>query len=133
MRVISVSPDSVTTTPNATMTGLAAPSRGSSELSTWTVDMPAEATGPEHSVSREQVWTVTTGTLEVTCDGRTERVTTGQTLVLPPDVPRTISAPRTLRGPRRDARGRRRHGHGRGGHPRTALGALGAPGAQEAP
>lgn len=93
MRVISVSPDRVTTTPNATMTGLAAPSRGSSELSTWTVDMPAEATGPEHSVSREQVWTVTTGTLEVTCDGRTERVATGQTLVLPPDVPRTISAP----------------------------------------
>ncbi|MFD6180875.1 cupin domain-containing protein [Streptomyces goshikiensis] len=93
MRVISVSPDSVTTTPNATMTGLAAPSRGSSELSTWRVDMPAAATGPEHSASREQVWTVTAGSLEVTSGGRTERVATGQTLVLPPDVPRTISAP----------------------------------------
>ncbi|MFD8980432.1 cupin domain-containing protein [Streptomyces sp. NPDC059564] len=92
MHVISVSPDDVTVSPNATMTGLAAPSRGSRELSTWHVDMPAGATGPEHSVSREQVWLLTAGSLEVTCDGRTEKVTAGQTLVLPPDVLRRIHA-----------------------------------------
>ncbi|MCX4527399.1 MULTISPECIES: cupin domain-containing protein [unclassified Streptomyces] len=93
MRVISVSPEHVITTPNATMTAFAAPSRGSSELSTWHVDMPAGSAGPEHSVSREQVWTLTAGALEVTCDGRTQKVTAGQTLVLPPEVLRTISAP----------------------------------------
>ncbi|UQX01607.1 cupin domain-containing protein [Streptomyces sp. RerS4] len=91
--MISVSPDNVTVSPNATMTGLAAPSRGSSELSTWHVDMAAGATGPEHRVNREQVWLLTAGSLEVTCDGRTEKVTTGQTLVLPPDVVRRIHAP----------------------------------------
>ncbi len=97
MRVIAASPDHVTTTPNATMTAFAAPSRGSSELSTWLVDMPAGATGPEHSVSREQVWTLTAGTLEITCEGRTEKVTAGQTLVLPADVPRRIHCAETFR------------------------------------
>ncbi|MFJ9939445.1 cupin domain-containing protein [Streptomyces erythrochromogenes] len=97
MYVITVSPEHVTTTPNATMTGFAAPSRGSSELSTWQVDMPAGATGPEHSASREQVWTLTAGSLEVTFEGRTERVTAGQTLVLPADAARRIHAPETFR------------------------------------
>ncbi|MFC9814478.1 cupin domain-containing protein [Streptomyces virginiae] len=95
--MITVSPEHVTTTPNATMTGLAAPSRGSSELSTWQVDMPAGATGPEHSVSREQVWTLTAGSLEVAFEGRTEKVAAGQTMVLPADAARRIHATETFR------------------------------------
>ncbi|MGW7613843.1 cupin domain-containing protein [Streptomyces sp. NPDC054766] len=75
------------------MTGLAAPSRGSSELSTWTVAMEAGQTGPEHSISREQVWAVTTGVLQVTCAGRTEKITAEQTFVPPPDVLRQVHAP----------------------------------------
>ncbi|GAA3398813.1 cupin domain-containing protein [Streptomyces roseoviridis] len=55
--------------------------------------MTAGATGPEHSVSREQVWTVTAGTLEVTCGGRTERVTAGRTVILPPGPVRRVHAP----------------------------------------
>ncbi|MFD6231788.1 VOC family protein [Streptomyces sp. NPDC060232] len=93
VRVVTPSPGDVTVSPNATMTGLAAPSRGSAELSTWTVAMEAGATGPEHSISHEQVWTVTAGSLEVTCDGRTEKATAGQTLILPPAVVRRIHAP----------------------------------------
>ncbi|MFD9405466.1 VOC family protein [Streptomyces sp. NPDC059989] len=93
MHVITPTPESVTASPNATMTGLAAPSRGSAELSTWTVAMEAGQTGPEHSVSREQVWTVTAGVLEVTCGDRTEKVASGQTLVLPPDALRRVHAP----------------------------------------
>ncbi|MFG2773481.1 VOC family protein [Streptomyces sp. NPDC048350] len=93
MVVITPSTDHVTTSPNATMAGLAAPSRGSSELSTWTVTMDAGATGPEHSISREQVWTVTAGALEVTCLGRTEKVAAGQTVILPPGLLRRIHAP----------------------------------------
>ncbi|WP_330294262.1 AraC family ligand binding domain-containing protein [Streptomyces sp. NBC_00503] len=38
---------------------------------------------PEHSISRAQVWTVTAGTLEVTCRGRTVKVAAGRTLILP--------------------------------------------------
>ncbi|MEH6376676.1 VOC family protein [Streptomyces sp. KLMMK] len=93
MHVIAPTAGNVTDSPNARMTGLAAPSRGSTELSTWTVAMEAGRTGPEHSVSREQVWTVTSGVLEVTCDGRTEKIAAGQTLVLPPDALRRVHAP----------------------------------------
>ncbi|WKD35988.1 VOC family protein [Streptomyces xanthophaeus] len=93
MAVITPSTDHVTVSPNATMAGLAAPSRGSTELSTWTVRMDTGATGPEHSISREQAWTVTAGALEVTCLGRTEKVTAGQTLILPPGHLRRIHAP----------------------------------------
>ncbi|WP_349294414.1 VOC family protein [Streptomyces sp. HU2014] len=92
--VITPTAEDVTESPNARMTGLAAPSRGSAELSTWTVAMEAGRTGPEHAVSREQIWTVTAGTLEVTCAGRTEQVSAGQTCVLPPDTLRRIHAPR---------------------------------------
>ncbi|MFE5870236.1 VOC family protein [Streptomyces roseifaciens] len=93
MHVIAPAAGNVTDSPNARMTGLAAPSRGSTELSTWTVAMEAGRTGPEHSVSREQVWTVTAGVLEVTCDGRTEKIAAGRTLVLPPDALRRVHAP----------------------------------------
>ncbi|MGW4893054.1 VOC family protein [Kitasatospora sp. NPDC004240] len=92
MHVITPTAENVTESPNARMTGLAAPSRGSAELSTWTVAMEAGRSGPEHVISREQVWTVTAGVLEVTCDGRTEKVTVGQTLVLAPDVVRRVHA-----------------------------------------
>ncbi|WP_301368061.1 cupin domain-containing protein [Streptomyces xanthophaeus] len=94
--MISASPENVTATPNATMTGFAAPSRGSSELSSWHVAMPAGSTGPEHSVSREQVWILTAGSLEVTCAGRTEKAAAGQTLLLPPDTLRRIHAAETF-------------------------------------
>ncbi|WP_309032723.1 MULTISPECIES: VOC family protein [Streptomyces] len=93
LRVVIPSADDVTVSPNATMTGLAAPSRGSAELSTWTVVMEADASGPEHSVDREQVWTVTAGALEVTCDGRTEKVPAGHTFILPPGLVRRVHAP----------------------------------------
>ncbi|WP_371617318.1 cupin domain-containing protein [Streptomyces sp. NBC_00454] len=92
MRVITTSPEHVITTPNATMTGLASPSRGSAELSTWHAAIAAGITGPEHSVSREQVWTVIAGALDVTCGGRTEKVAVGQVVVLPPDVLRRVHA-----------------------------------------
>ncbi|MFE0651890.1 VOC family protein [Streptomyces sp. NPDC059534] len=92
MHVITPTADAVTVSPNARMTGLASPTRGSAELSTWTVEMAAGQTGPEHAISREQVWTVTAGALEVTCGTRTEKVEAGQTLVLPPGVLRRIHA-----------------------------------------
>ncbi|MFJ5552595.1 VOC family protein [Streptomyces sp. NPDC093225] len=96
MHVISPAPEHTIESPNARMTGLAAPSRGSAELSTWNVSMTAGQTGPEHCVSREQVWTVASGTLEVTSGGVTEKVSAGQTLVLPPGIVRRVHAPQDV-------------------------------------
>lgn len=93
MHVITPSQDSTTTTPNAVMTTLAAPSSGSTELSTWRVSMRTDARGPEHALDREQVWMPLSGALEVTCEGRVEKVETGQALVVPAGVLRQFGAP----------------------------------------
>ncbi|HLU28077.1 MAG TPA: cupin domain-containing protein [Glycomyces sp.] len=90
MRVITPTPEDVTATAAAEMTGLASPSRGSVELSTWKVAIPAATAGPEHVIDREQIWMVTAGSIEVTADGRTERVDRGQTLVLPAGAVRAV-------------------------------------------
>ncbi|GAB7030418.1 cupin domain-containing protein [Streptomyces sp. NPDC021749] len=87
-RVITPSAEDVTATPAAVMTGLAAPSRGSAELSTWQVRMEPGSAGPEHVIDREQVWMLTAGSIEVTAGGRTETVATGQTVVVPAGVVR---------------------------------------------
>ncbi|MCF6522171.1 cupin domain-containing protein [Streptomyces sp. JJ36] len=72
------------------MTPLAAPSTGSTTLSTWRVRMEPGASGPLHTVDREQVWTVLSGALAVTTGDRTETVRAGQTLVLPAGTERRV-------------------------------------------
>jgi quercetin dioxygenase-like cupin family protein len=94
VRVIAPEPAHTTATPNATMTRLATPTLGSRTLSTWRVEMEAGATGPTHTVDREQVWTLTTGTLTFTTTGEGEGalVTAGQTVVVPAGLERRVQA-----------------------------------------
>lgn len=79
-------------TPNAVMRTLAAPSLGASALAVWEVVMRAGQRGPEHEVDREQVWAVLEGELRVHVPGQALVVRTGDTLHLPPDAPRQITA-----------------------------------------
>jgi len=90
MKVITPTADRTVTTPNAAMESLATPSRGSTALSTWRVRMDAGQAGPVHAVDREQVWMVISGSLAVTCDGRTETAEAGEAVLLPPDVLRRL-------------------------------------------
>ncbi len=90
MHVITPTDDNVIATAAAEMTGLASPSRGSTELSTWKVGIEPDTAGPKHVIDREQVWTVTAGALEVVAEGRTEQVREGQTLVVPAGVLRVF-------------------------------------------
>ncbi|AKH83434.1 cupin [Streptomyces sp. CNQ-509] len=92
MKVITPAPDRTVTTPNASMESLATPSRGSTALSTWRVRMDAGRSGPVHVIDREQVWMVISGSLTVTCDGRTETAAAGQAVLLPSGVPRRLGA-----------------------------------------
>ncbi|RMI41433.1 cupin domain-containing protein [Streptomyces triticirhizae] len=92
MRVITPSTDPIRT-PAATMTTLASPSLGSAELSTWRVEMAPDTSGPEHSVDREQIWTLTRGTLEITAEGTTHTARAGQTVVLPAGMVRRVNCP----------------------------------------
>ncbi|WP_027346036.1 cupin domain-containing protein [Hamadaea tsunoensis] len=72
-----------TTTAGGTMTTLASPALGSTELSMWRVLIPAGASGPNHAIDREQIWTVVSGAITVTAGGTAARVATGATVVLP--------------------------------------------------
>src|SRR5258705_4066597 len=71
------------TTPNATMIALATPSLGSRELSTWRVHMQPGATGPVHTIDREQIWVPLDGTFEMTINGETRTLVPGQAAIVP--------------------------------------------------
>lgn len=63
------------------------------------VDADAGASFPEHQHPHEQVVNVLEGELEIVAGGATHRLTAGQVLVIPPDVPhsgRAISNCRVL-------------------------------------
>lgn len=91
MLVISETEARTTTTPAATMYGLAAPSQGSTEISTWRVEMPADHSSPVHVITREQVWMPVSGTFHFTVGEETEKVSAGQALVVPAGVARRFS------------------------------------------
>ena len=80
MVVVSETDDRTVRTPAATMIGLAAPSQGSRELSTWRVQMEDGKAAPPHSIDREQVWMLLSGKFEFTVDGETARVGSGQAI-----------------------------------------------------
>jgi quercetin dioxygenase-like cupin family protein len=92
MRIVGPTPDRITTTPNATMTALAAPSQGGTELSTWRVRMNEGARGPVHAIDREQVWMTTLGRIAFEVDGATHHAAVGEAAVLPAGVMRQFSA-----------------------------------------
>ena len=83
MQVISESQERTIETPVAVMTGLAAPSQGSTEVSTWRVRMKSDAPSPVHVIDREQVWMPLRGTFEFTVGDEVAKVAAGQALVVP--------------------------------------------------
>jgi quercetin dioxygenase-like cupin family protein len=81
-----------TATAAGVMAGLAAPSQGSRELSSWRVRMMENAEGPVHTIDREQVFMPVAGTFAIAMDGTTAVVAAGQAVVLPAGVVRQIRA-----------------------------------------
>jgi quercetin dioxygenase-like cupin family protein len=81
-----------TETPNAVMTTLASPTQGSAGQAVWRVDMRPGQAGPRHAVDTEQIWTVLDGGASVELDGQVLTVGPGDTLILPADAPRRVSA-----------------------------------------
>ncbi|MFE2313432.1 cupin domain-containing protein [Streptomyces sp. NPDC059441] len=62
----------------------ATPLSGSKELCAWRGEIPAGAKGPLHTVNREEIFHLLTGELLITLDGRTERITAGDTAIINP-------------------------------------------------
>jgi quercetin dioxygenase-like cupin family protein len=81
-----------TETPNAVMTTLASPTQGGAGQAVWRVDMRPGQAGPLHAIDTEQVWTVLDGGATVELDGQALTVGPGDTVILPADAPRRVSA-----------------------------------------
>jgi quercetin dioxygenase-like cupin family protein len=92
MRVITETAERTVETPAAVMAGLAAPSQGTAELSTWRVRMTPAASSPVHIIDREQVWMPLRGTFEFTVDGETAVVGAGEALAVPSGATRQFRA-----------------------------------------
>jgi mannose-6-phosphate isomerase-like protein (cupin superfamily) len=76
----------VFTTAHATVLGLAAPSRGSSENSVFRITMHPGAPAFEHSVSREEIFVALSGRAVATVGGTAADFSTGDTLIVPADT-----------------------------------------------
>jgi quercetin dioxygenase-like cupin family protein len=81
-----------TETPNAVMTTFASPTQGGAATALWRVDMKPGQAGPLHAIDAEQIWTVLEGGASVRLGLDTIEVGPGDTLVMPADVPRRITA-----------------------------------------
>jgi quercetin dioxygenase-like cupin family protein len=66
-----------------TFTAYAAPTRGSAELCAWRVEIPAATDGVPHTMTREEVLCVTSGSARVTLGDQTREVTAGDVVVVP--------------------------------------------------
>jgi quercetin dioxygenase-like cupin family protein len=70
-------------TGGATITGLAAPSRGSCETSAWRVALRADRPSPRHSLDREELFIVLTGAVTAQYADHDETVSAGGALIVP--------------------------------------------------
>jgi mannose-6-phosphate isomerase-like protein (cupin superfamily) len=71
------------TIPGLTVTGLAAPSRGATETSMWTLELAPETPGTPHAVNREEVFVALAGRAAVELSGRKLELEAGDALIVP--------------------------------------------------
>jgi quercetin dioxygenase-like cupin family protein len=90
--VVSHAESRRTETPAGVMTTLASPTLGGAERPIWRVEMEPGKSGPEHRFDVEQVWTVLAGGATVELDGRPIALGVGDTVIMPPAVPRRVIA-----------------------------------------
>ena len=83
------------TAPNggATFLGLASPSRGSSENSTWRVTIHAGEPGMEHSLDHEELFVLLDGRLVFTVGGEETEVGPGDCVIVPAHTPLSVANP----------------------------------------
>ncbi|MFF7124854.1 MULTISPECIES: cupin domain-containing protein [unclassified Streptomyces] len=60
----------------------ATPLTGSKELCAWRGEIPAGTDAPAHTVNREEIFHLLVGELLITLDGRTERISAGDTVII---------------------------------------------------
>jgi quercetin dioxygenase-like cupin family protein len=71
----------------------ATPRTGSKELCAWRGEVPAGTKAPAHTVSREEILHLLDGELLITLDGRAERITAGDTVIVNTGATLTVENP----------------------------------------
>jgi quercetin dioxygenase-like cupin family protein len=66
---------------------------GSKELCAWRGEIPAGTKAPAHTVNREEIFHLLIGELLITLDGRTDRITAGDTVIINPGATLTVENP----------------------------------------
>ncbi|MFG2525436.1 cupin domain-containing protein [Streptomyces sp. NPDC048527] len=74
----------------------ATPAAGSKELCAWRTEIPAGTPGVAHTVSREEILHVLSGSLRFTIDGRTDTLVAGDTAIATPGATLTVENPGDL-------------------------------------
>lgn len=92
MTVISSSEAPTFDTGHAVITGLASPSRGSSQTSAWRVRLQPGQSSPVHSLDAEEVFVVIEGELVASFDGREESAQAGDALIVHAGEPFSLRA-----------------------------------------
>jgi len=80
-----------------TVTGLAAPSRGSRETCVWKLALAPHTPGTPHSVDREEIFVVLAGRGIATLGGQTMELTPGDALIVPAEQSFSLANPGTER------------------------------------
>ncbi|GAA1658830.1 cupin domain-containing protein [Fodinicola feengrottensis] len=77
--------------PGTKFTSLATPSRGSTHLSVWQVEIEPGPEAAPHEVTLEEVFVILNGKASVVLGDRTFSAGAGDAIVVPPDTPFAIS------------------------------------------
>jgi mannose-6-phosphate isomerase-like protein (cupin superfamily) len=72
-------------------TGLASPTRGSTELMAWQTEIPPGTPSTPHQVTREELVVVLAGRAEVRCGDEVGEAGAGDVVVVPPDTDFTLA------------------------------------------
>ena len=75
-----------------TVTGYAAPSRGSTQVSLWRIELKPGSSSPLHEIDVEEVFLGLEGRAVAIVDGGESTVTAGDCLVVPARTPFTLTA-----------------------------------------
>jgi mannose-6-phosphate isomerase-like protein (cupin superfamily) len=77
----------------AELTGLASPSRGSTEISVWRGHIGAGASVPPHTLSKEEIFVALSGSALVSLGEERFSIAAGDALIVPPHTPFSLAIP----------------------------------------
>jgi mannose-6-phosphate isomerase-like protein (cupin superfamily) len=90
--VLPAPPSPTHTLGETRFTSLATPSRGSSDVSVWRVEVPPGRPGATHQVTRPEVFVVLSGRAGVVLGGERSEAAAGDAIVVPADTDFALEA-----------------------------------------